>query len=134
VVIEVSTVIASRPAVHTRPVAIADVVDVVEAAAVEEVEEGFLALVCTDEELLRAEFDAIIAAAWDQPTPPTRPRPTRRPPGPPAPRRERRTDGSAGRLPGRQHYPAGEGHCRQRAPPDPSRQVSPRRTRAQKGR
>ena len=125
--------IASRPALHTRPVAAAanvpDVVDV-EAAGVEEVEERFLALVCADEELLRAEFDAIIASAWGQPTPPPRRRPTRRP-GPPAPRRERRADGSAGGLPGRQHYPAGAGRSRQRAPPDPGGQVSPRRTRAQ---
>jgi hypothetical protein len=29
-----------------------------------EVDAQFLALVCADEELLRAEFDAIIAAAW----------------------------------------------------------------------
>jgi len=119
VVIKVNTVIALRPALHARPVAIADVVDEVEAAAVDEVKERFLALVCADEELLRAEFDAIIAAAWDQPTPPTRPRPTRRPPGPPAPRRERRVDASAGGSPGQQHYPAGEGRCRQRAPPGP---------------
>jgi len=119
VVIKVNTVIALRPALHARPVAIADVVDEVEAAAVDEVKERFLALVCADEELLRAEFDAIIAAAWDQPTPPTRPRPTRRRPGPPAPR-HRRVSGSAGGSPSQQHYPAGEGRRRQRAPPDPA--------------
>jgi hypothetical protein len=130
VVIEVSTVIASRPALQASPVRA--VADVVEAAAVDEVEERFLALVCADEELLRAEFDAIIASAWGQPTPPARPRPTR-PPGPPAPRGEQRADGSAGELPGRQHYPAGERRSRQRAPP-PGRQVSPRRTRAREGR
>jgi hypothetical protein len=119
VVIKVNTVTAS-PTLHADPVAAtADVADEVEAAAVDEVKEKFLALVCADEELLRAEFDAIIAAAWDQPTPPTRPRPTRRPPGPPAPRRERRVDASAGGSPGQQHYPAGEGRRQQRAPPGP---------------
>jgi hypothetical protein len=40
--------------------------------------EEFLALLCADEDLLRAEFDAIVAANWDRPTPP-RPTPPRRP-------------------------------------------------------
>jgi hypothetical protein len=39
----------------------------------EAVEEQFLALICADEDLLRAEFDAIIAASWDQPASPQRP-------------------------------------------------------------
>ena len=33
------------------------------------VDEQFLGLICSDEDLLRAEFDAIIAAEW--PSPPT---------------------------------------------------------------
>jgi hypothetical protein len=36
---------------------------------VEEVDE-FLALVCSDEELLRAEFEAIVEAGWSSPPPP----------------------------------------------------------------
>jgi hypothetical protein len=73
----------------------------------------FLALVCADDELLRAEFEEIIAAGWDNP--PSRPRPERgddRRPGPGAPpvpagdeeqpRTSRRTRGAAG---GRQRSP-----------------------------
>lgn len=41
-------------------------------------QEEFLALLCADEDLLRAEFDAIVAANWDRPRPP-RPTPPRRP-------------------------------------------------------
>jgi hypothetical protein len=37
------------------------------------VDEQFLALMCSDADLLRAEFDAIIAAEWPSP-PPTTPR------------------------------------------------------------
>lgn len=114
-VIEVSTMIASSPALHTRLVPeVVDGAGVVEVAAVDEVEETFLALVCADEELLRAEFDAIITDSWNEPTPPARQRPTR-PPAPP-PRRGH-PSGTAGRAPGRQHHPAGEGRSRQRAPP-----------------
>lgn len=36
--------------------------------------EEFMAMICRDEELLRAEFDAIVAAGWDEPpTSPTVP-------------------------------------------------------------
>jgi hypothetical protein len=44
--------------------------------------ESFLALVCEDDDLLRAEFEAIIEANWEQPPPgwPVRPA---RPPGRP---------------------------------------------------
>ena len=38
-----------------------------------DVDEEFMALVCADEELLDAEFEAIIAAGWPPPPPP-RPR------------------------------------------------------------
>jgi hypothetical protein len=111
--IEVSTVIVSGPAAHARAVPAA-----VQAAGIDEVQETFLELVYADEELLRAEFDAIIAEEWGQPTPPARRRPTR-PPAPPPQRRERHhgsAGGSTGR-PGRQHHPTGEGRSRQRAPP-----------------
>lgn len=45
-------------------------------------EEQFLAIVCADDELVRAEFEAIIDASWDEP-PPSRParRPPYQPPG-----------------------------------------------------
>lgn len=47
------------------------------------VEERFCDLLCSDAELLRAEFDAIIAAEWPDPPPPeTRRQPARRGPGP----------------------------------------------------
>ena len=75
----------------------------------------FAEVVCGDRDLLRAEFDAIIATSWDQPTPPARWRPTPWP-GPP-PLRRTRGSSSAGRSSGRQHHPPGEGRSRQRAPP-----------------
>jgi len=52
------------------------------------IEDSFLDLVCQDEDLLRAEFDALIAASWHlpPPPPPAVPRPAGRPPHwPPAP-------------------------------------------------
>jgi hypothetical protein len=77
------------------------------------IEEQFLELVLADEELLRAEFDAIIAAAWSGPPPS---RPPRRIAGKPASTGDRgpriaRT-GRAG--PGRQPLTVA---ARQRAPP-----------------
>jgi hypothetical protein len=111
--IEVSTVIVSGSALHARAAP-----DAVQAAGIDEVQEEFLDLVYADEELLRAEFDAIIAEEWGQPTPPARRRSTR-PPAPPPQRRDRQHEsagGSTGR-PGRQHHRAGEGRSRQRAPP-----------------
>ena len=49
-------------------------------------DEAFLEVVCADDDLLRAEFEAIVAASWvgppDQPTPV----PSPRPPGPAASR------------------------------------------------
>jgi hypothetical protein len=41
----------------------------------------FLDIVCADEELTRAEFDEIISAGWDTPTPPRRPTSGGFPPG-----------------------------------------------------
>lgn len=50
------------------------------------VDEQFAAIVCADDEWVRAEFDALVAAAWDDP--PATPGPVARPPaaGRPAPR------------------------------------------------
>jgi hypothetical protein len=105
----VSTVISSSPALQP---------DSVEAAAVDVVDEQFLALICADEELLRAEFDAIIAAGWGQPRRPAlRPRP-RGPALPSGPRsRCPRVDGG---IHAPQREPGGEGRSRQRAPPGPA--------------
>src|SRR2546423_1443879 len=77
-------------------------------------QEEFLALLCADEQLLRAEFDAIIAAAWPNP-PPTRPRPER--PGAQQPPSAASAPASRPAQPGRAHRPGVGGLGRQRAPP-----------------
>ena len=46
---------------------------------------AFLELICADDDLLRAEFDAIVAASWVGPPDRPRPVPTPRPPAPAAP-------------------------------------------------
>ena len=102
--------IASGLALHARTEA-----DAAQAVGIDEVKEKFLDLVYADEELLRAEFDAIIAEEWGQLSPPARRRPTR-PPAPPPQRRERHRESAAG-PPGWQHHRTGEGRSRQRAPP-----------------
>ena len=83
-------------------------------------EEQFLDLVCSDEDLVQAEFEAIIAAEWPTP-PPARPplrRPAFRPPTPP--------DGHCrqappNRLASRPRHPGIRWWARQRSPPDPAR-------------
>jgi hypothetical protein len=97
----------------------------VEVAAADVVEEEFLAIVYADEELLRAEFDAIIATSWGQPGQPARPGRTPQPAPPEQPRRQA-VDRGAGPA-GPQHYPGGEGRSRQRAPPYPAT-AGPRRS------
>jgi hypothetical protein len=77
--------------------------------------EEFIELLCADEELLRAEFDAIIAAEWPGP-PPADPdhgagasrRPHRA--------RQRRETSVAG-LPNQPRHPGIGGWTRQRSPP-----------------
>jgi hypothetical protein len=69
-------------------------------------EEEFLALVCEDENLVRAEFDEIIAANWGEP--PLPPPPRR--PVPSTPYR------NVPRPHGRDHVPVGR-PARQRSPP-----------------
>jgi hypothetical protein len=95
--------------------------DVVVAA--DEVEEEFLALVYADEELLRAEFDALIAATWGQPRQPARPRRASRPTPPPR-RRPRPEFAQPGPMRA-QHDPGAEGRTRQRAPPDRTSNQAP---------
>jgi len=76
-------------------------------------QDAFLAIVCADAELLRAEFDAIIDACWDPPPPPTRStRPVRPPTGPGRPTGWRQP--SRARWPDR---PGDHGWVRQRSPP-----------------
>ncbi|GIJ60927.1 hypothetical protein Vau01_084430 [Virgisporangium aurantiacum] len=80
--------------------------------------DAFLDAVLHDDDLLRAEFDAIVAAAWPEPPAPPPPaapatpgdRPAARPGSPgPWPPKTLRT-----RLPA----PARRWYCRQRSPPD----------------
>jgi hypothetical protein len=79
-------------------------------------DDEFLALVCSDEELLRAEFDAIIAAGWSSPPPdePNRDGAAKRRPGSAG----RRAPSGPSRPPKQRRHPTGtDGWARQRSPP-----------------
>jgi len=78
------------------------------------VEHAFIDLVCQDEQLLRAEFDALIAESWQTPPGPVPPAPPRRPPPSTPPSSAMTVDG---RPTPTQHVPDAEGWQRQRAPP-----------------
>ena len=78
------------------------------------IEEQFLDLLLADEDLLRAEFDAIIAAEWPGP-PPNLPR--RRVRGGPDPGRRRRHRVTATKGAGAGRQPGVDGSARQRSPP-----------------
>lgn len=79
-------------------------------------EEEFLELICSDDDLVAAEFEAIIAAEWPTP-PPARP-PLRRPVDPtPTPGDRRWRQDSSGRLASRPRHPGVGGWARQRSPP-----------------
>jgi hypothetical protein len=81
-------------------------------------DDQFLDLVCADEELLRAEFEAIIAAEW--PIPPAAPpprHPARIPPPPTGTRRPRLP--RSGQVSQRPRHPGVGGWARQRSPPPP---------------
>ncbi len=77
-------------------------------------EEEFLAIVCSDDDLLRAEFDAIIAAQWPSPPPDT---PADDDPGERSPGTARRQPTGQARLPNRARHPGIGGWARQRSPP-----------------
>ncbi len=80
-------------------------------------DEQFLDLICSDDELVQAEFDAIIAAEWPSP-PPTRPRrdtPGGRHPG----RGQRPRPAAPDGLPLRPRHPGVRAWSRQRSPPTP---------------
>lgn len=88
-----------------------------DSGAADTIEEQFLELVCSDVDLVRGEFEAIIAAEWPTP-PPVRP-PLRRPAGGPGmPRRGRRWSRRVGHLPSRPQDPSIGAWSRQRSPPD----------------
>jgi hypothetical protein len=95
----------------------------VRVAAADGVEEEFLALVYADEELLRAEFDALIAAAWGRPRQPAGPRRAGRPT--PPPRRRPRPEFARPARMCAQHDPGAEGRTRQRAPPNRTSNQAP---------
>jgi len=78
-------------------------------------DEEFLALLCADEELLRAEFDAIIAAEWPT-TPPRRPC-GEHAAGPSSHSSARRFRAGQLRLPNWPRRPGIGGWARQRSPP-----------------
>ena len=78
-------------------------------------DQRFVELLCADEDLLRAEFDAIIAAEWPSPPPaePDRGADAERRPRPARQRRE----ASVAALPSRPRHPGVGGWTRQRSPP-----------------
>jgi len=77
--------------------------------------DGFLELICSDPDLVRAEFDAIVAAGW-----PEDPRvPAARRPAPGPSRRVRRSVPTAD-PPAGSDAPGPDAWARQRSPPDPS--------------
>jgi hypothetical protein len=82
------------------------------------VDEEFLALVCADEELLRAEFDAIIEVSWAKPP---QPRPARGSAQP-----SRRSYAPHPDRPAPLHRPLLRADVRQRSPPPQSVSAGPR--------
>src|SRR5437762_5695353 len=93
-------------------------------------QDAFLAIVCADAELLRAEFEAIIDACWDPPPPTRSTRPVRPPTRPGRPTEWRRP--SHARWP--DHH-GDHGWVRQRSPPRGGRERGTLPTRnVEKGR
>jgi hypothetical protein len=90
-------------------------------------DEQFLELLCADEDLVRAEFDAIIAAEWPSPPPaePDHGADAERRPCRPRQRRE----ASVAALSSRPRHPGVGGWTRQRSPPS-----TPATTEDKKGR
>jgi hypothetical protein len=77
-------------------------------------EREFIDLVCQDEQLLRAEFDALIAASWPTPPRPVPPAPPQRP----APLEPGRSALTADDRPTpTRHVPDADRWRRQRGPP-----------------
>lgn len=78
---------------------------------------GFGDLICADEELLRAEFDAIVAAEWPVQPPRTGQPPGRAPDGPSGPRGVGATPVAAARRLPRNRRPGTPNGRRPRSPP-----------------
>ncbi len=78
-------------------------------------DEEFLDLVCADEQLLKAEFDAIIAQAWPMGPPPAGPQPAPRAVSP-SPRPDPAPSGRQ-MSPPESHHCGDSGRGRQRSPP-----------------
>ena len=77
------------------------------------VDEQFVRLIFSDEELLQAEFDAIIGAEWPPPVNP----PTHEQAGVPTSDAAHDTDGRAAGRTTRPYHPGIGGWARQRSPP-----------------
>jgi hypothetical protein len=77
------------------------------------IDEQFFALVCSDEQLLRAQFEEIVAAEW----PTLRPGPGRAAGPERSGRRAGRWSRSGGHLPTRPRHPGVGAWVRQRSPP-----------------
>jgi hypothetical protein len=92
------------------------------ARATRETDEAFFEIIFGDDELVRAEFDAIIAAQWPCTPPPREPDDGavadrgRRPARP-------RHEPSGSVLPNRRRYPGGGRWCHGRSPPRTRQQV-----------
>ncbi len=87
-------------------------------------------LICADEDLVRAEFEAIVAAEWPS-TPPTDPAGAA--PAKPAPRRDRRRRSRSAAVVGRPRHP-GIGEWRRERSPPPGPNKSEDGNRAREGR
>jgi hypothetical protein len=94
----------------------------VQSGAARRVEEEFLDLVCADEELLRAEFDAIIAQEWAGRPPPAQHKAASPTPGPHSQRHPAPRGSGASRRP---RHPGVGGWRRQRSPPRHTRAIAP---------
>lgn len=95
--------------------------------AAHDVEEEFLELVCADEELLRAEFDAIIAREWPSRRPP--PGLAAASPGTGAARQRQLMAHGLRASPGEPRHPCARRWRRQRSPPRHTRGTAPARAR-----
>lgn len=94
--------------------------------AVRGVDEEFLALMCADDDFLRAEFEAIIAQEWADSLPPADP-PVASPSSGPVPHGHGLPRGCHS-SPCRPSHPGDDGWRRQRSPPRPVRAPDRRST------
>jgi len=78
-------------------------------------DEDFIELVCSDEELLRAEFEAIVSEEWSSSSPP--PDPPIASQGARPQRRESRVPHAGRARPRRPAHPGADAWGRQRSPP-----------------